>query len=73
MKNFDNFVDLVNSSEDIQNRLIKSTHISLEEFINASSNEEALAELIYEIQSSLMRGSMELLSEYHKWVNQSGT
>lgn len=73
MKNFDNFVDLVNNSADIQKRLLESTHVNLEKLNDASSNEEALAEIIYELQSSLMRGSMELLSEYHKWINQSET
>ena len=73
MKNFDDFVSRVNNSKDIQKRLIKSTHISFEKFNNASSNEEAAAEIIYELQSSIMRGSMELLSEYHKWINQSET
>lgn len=73
MKNFDDFVSCVNNSKDIQKRLIESTHISFEKFNNASSNEETLAEIIYELQSSMMRGSMELLSEYHKWINQSET
>ena len=73
MKNFNDFVDLVNNSEDIQKRLVESTHVNLERLNDASSNEEALAEIIYELQSSLMRGSMELLSEYHKWINQSET
>lgn len=71
MKNFDDFVSIVNNSDDIQKRLIKATNINLRKLNNASSNEEALAEIIYELQSSIMRGSMELLSEYHKWINQS--
>lgn len=73
MKNFDDFVSIVNNSDDIQKRLIKSTNINLRKLNNASSNEEALAEIIYELQSSMMRGSMELLSEYHKWINQPET
>lgn len=73
MKNFDDFVSIVNNSDDIQKRLIKATNINLRKLNNASSNEEALAEIIYELQSSIMRGSMELLSEYHKWISQSET
>ena len=38
MKNFDDFVLIVNNSDDIQKQLIKATNINLKKLNNASSN-----------------------------------
>lgn len=71
MKKFEDFVNLVNDSEQIQSRLIKSTKLDLEPKMYNLADESDLSEIIGKIQESIMRGSMELLRAYHEWSNQS--
>ncbi len=70
MKNFDDFVDFVNNSDEIQNEL-SNVNLKLEKKNYSLSNTEDISELIVSVQNNTLQKTMKLLRYYHEWLNQN--
>lgn len=70
MKNFDNFVNFINTSNEVQKEMLEFD-LKLENRNYNLTNPDDLGQFIAAIQNNTLRKSMRLLRYYHEWINQN--
>lgn len=69
MKNFDDFVSLINHSQEFQDS-ISSVPLNIEKRTYDLTNPEDLEILIHAVDEMTLNRFMKILRKYHEWTNQ---
>lgn len=69
MKNFDDFVNLINNSQEFQDS-IASVPLNIEKRTYDLTNPEDLEILIHSVDEMTLNRFMKILRKYHEWTNQ---
>lgn len=69
MKNFDDFVNLINNSQDFQDS-IASVPLNIEKRTYDLTNPEDLGILTHAVDEMTLNRFMKILRKYHEWTNQ---
>lgn len=69
MKNFDDFVNLINNSQEFQDS-IASVPLNIEKRTYDLTNPEDLGILTHAVDEMTLNRFMKILRKYHEWTNQ---
>lgn len=70
MKNFDDFVNLINNSQEFQDS-IASVPLNIEKRTYDLTNPEDLGILTHAVDEMTLNRFMKILRKYHEWTNQN--
>lgn len=70
MKNFDDFVSLINHSQEFQDS-IASVPLNVEKRTYDLTNPEDLGILIHAVDEMTLNRFMKIFRKYHEWTNQN--
>lgn len=69
MKNFDEFINFVNTSENLQNALL-SEPLNLEKNTLDLTTKEGFEKLSHAFEERTLNQFMKILRAYHEWINE---